>query len=1835
MTMVDQLTRHGCYHAGFPALMVLAIAATSAALAQTEQVSDPAREQVRQLAAVALAQLRDDDLLQAMITLGETTDLAVGPLSEDDPGLAPVAAGWHRELVQRNAEERFGLLYEWSMPTQSRRTVRVLSTLVPHDAPPKAFALALSERPRDDSFPVAEINGVRGLFSTAWLLVTSAAECGRLRKLASELAPLAGDEVPNARFVLTLAEILRGERIEDLTSQLSEHAVRVESRIPRPGDGQLQIDPKDLVTAAACLGKQELVPPGERILKSLIEYTYGGESIRIRAFLRVAHATAVRNRLAGPTSDILDEPKLPLWQPCQSTTARLNAMGCVPATWLAYEDHVLHLAGPENSLLFYRYPLTGQFEFSCETQDGGWRGVEGGVEYGGLGFEAWGGGWVFKARDADLANIFEQPSPYVADTGQEHFHRLTIRSTDEGFAILSNGHPVWKDSADSQASPWLALRAFRDRRPVFRNLKLTGNPTIPREVHMSAGDVLRGWRAGYYGQQLPSPFVPANRQSLSRYEWYLQDGIIHGSQLADSSGRQTLLTYVRPLSNGESVSYDFLYRPDEFEVHPALGRLAFLIEPNGVRVHWMTDGERDWTGLPEENAIVEPLNRRGPKPLPLTEGEWQRVSMTLANDKITLTLNGATIYERIIEPEDARTFGFYRDRTRSAQIRDVVMRGDWPERLSDEELNNLLAISGERTIAERLVLHDLIEEQNLAANLLEVRNRAIRLEEAARFDYLSDWVMPGKSHPGFRLAGDFTPTNPAPIADASSLGAIARRPVSDDGDEVRIQSGGELVSPALDLIDLAKKLGSLDKLRAQIESTDVSPDDGHQQRARLALLYLVDIARDDAAAAQSHLEQLFDAFQKSDHIRLAERWPETLAMSRGVHYPATREVMAEFLNLLNDMYRSNQRDWRSAGTPAWDSHFFSWAGTHKYYESGQGTKERFTSPPGLRTWASVSYATSKSRGNGYPRSHWQLGDKQADKLSGHEIDYLMYCIPLRGNYEVECDLATFNWRDTQILVAGSWISPNWERMSYELGTFRDTKPRRELTRALGRTDEFCRVRAVVRDGVCTTYYDGRRLHEEPLPAEPGPWLAIRNWSRFHGGVRDVRISGDPIIPEQINLATAADLPGWFHYFEDTVGTNGDWRHDNDRGIIGIRKAELAGTLKEGLLCYHRPMLEDGTIEYEFFYQPGQVDAHPALDRVAFMLEPEGVRIHWVTDGKYDRTGADPANRFTETENRRGPDRLPLKVQDWNRLRLTLRRNNASLELNGQLIYDRALEPTNQRMFGLFHYADQTEMRVRNIVWRGDWPRTLPVIAQQELAAGTDFLDQRLPELTAVFEHDFAKDGLPEKYFRMSGQDASQHISVTPEGVQVVRPSGEDWVGANIHTRLRARGDFDIIAVFDKFEPSAESQDAKTPLAASISLLTALSGQGGEHCKLIRRLERDDRHVISYIFAATQPNGTRRDLSRDHMYESRSGRFRLARRGDQIYFLFAESDSPTFRLITTETASTEDTDGDGLRLDAIARGTGRVSVIWRSLTVRAEQLMHTGEPQSPVLFVMRSDGREVRQLTKPIGDLGSHGSPAWSPDGKRIAFDTYNGSTASSHIVLINADGTELKDLGIGSMPTFSPDGKRIAFSWSGRGITIMDADGRNREILDPSGWGAQWSPDGKTIAYSGNNITLFDLATRRQRVILEGEQAARYSFIYWNMSWSRDARRICFKGRTRIGDQYEIGVADAGGSSRGFKVLYASETEPQTDFAWYPQGNQILCSMHHVGHGGQRLFTLDANAAGPPKLLPTQPLDQENLSSDWSPDGRYIVFSSRPPLEWKTLFETDAARVQEAEGARQ
>jgi hypothetical protein len=242
----------------------------------------------------------------------------------------------------------------------------------------------------------------------------------------------------------------------------------------------------------------------------------------------------------------------------------------------------------------------------------------------------------------------------------------------------------------------------------------------------------------------------------------------------------------------------------------------------------------------------------------------------------------------------------------------------------------------------------------------------------------------------------------------------------------------------------------------------------------------------------------------------------------------------------------------------------------------------------------------------------------------------------------------------------------------------------------------------------TSFVDGRQIHQAPLPLECDPWLALRCTSLCTGVARNIRISGRPVIPEQLNLSRLPDLTGWLsdYYGESSTGNNPDWDKQGEE-IVGRLRDDVPGSKQESVLFYNRPMLEDGEISYDFFYEPGKAVTHPALDRLAFLLEPDGVRIHRLTDAQYERTGLSADNVVVEPENRRGPASLPLKAREWNRLALRLSGDRVALRLNDQLIYERALEATNQRSFGLFHYADEAEVRVRKVVYRGEWPRTLP------------------------------------------------------------------------------------------------------------------------------------------------------------------------------------------------------------------------------------------------------------------------------------------------------------------------------------------------------------------------------------------------------------------------------------------------------------------------------------------------------------------------------------------------
>jgi Tol biopolymer transport system component len=182
------------------------------------------------------------------------------------------------------------------------------------------------------------------------------------------------------------------------------------------------------------------------------------------------------------------------------------------------------------------------------------------------------------------------------------------------------------------------------------------------------------------------------------------------------------------------------------------------------------------------------------------------------------------------------------------------------------------------------------------------------------------------------------------------------------------------------------------------------------------------------------------------------------------------------------------------------------------------------------------------------------------------------------------------------------------------------------------------------------------------------------------------------------------------------------------------------------------------------------------------------------------------------------------------------------------------------------------------------------------------------------------------------------------------------------------------------------------------------------------------------------------------------------------------------------------------------------------------------PQIPSLVLTNRDGTgNARILAQGLreGDLTT---PAWSPDGRQIAFVRLVSSDDRLHIFVVNADGTGSYQLTTGTTndvgPQWSPDGKTIAFlsdpnavnaALSGQYLlTVVPRQGGTpRGIASPAGSSFQWTPGGNELAFT-------EVADgRRQIVALNPETGAQRTIVredvdLFDAALSPDGGRIAY-----------------------------------------------------------------------------------------------------------------------------
>lgn len=1463
---------------------------------------------------------------EALESLGQYADLPVSR-SQSHEGLGRAGGLVFAELARQPAAERYQQLKTWTMPSEARKSVRLVAGLSPADAAPDGFDPLRSGMARGPK--------VAQFLSTAELLVSAALEAGKLAELRAELEPLVAENVENAEFLGLLVGLALDEAstLPKLMTGLEKRRAAAAATTGRPVLA-------DAVLAQAAMRSATGKPAGMQLNQLTLQQASKVQDHLFMAMLRREQASS---QLGGERAHRIDRlshaPGLKHWTASSLATARTISAGAPPAWWIAHEGLISHVCGPDQSHLYLKYPLTGTFELSCDAWYGGW--AEANIGYAGLAFVGLNAG-----GDTSIFPIGNRPdADHRADPAEmpDRFNRVRLSVSPGRVRYYVNDALIHTETFKSNTAPWFFLHCDRVWQSCYRNLRITGQPEIPVEVALSDGESLLGWSTGFYDETQPARRAAATEDS-GAFDWWSATGVIHGRRLSSTSlgpagVRQSRLYYGRPLQDGDRIRYEFFYETGvgAVEVHPALDRLAMLLKPDGVCLHWMTDGqgsEDALAGLNADNELLDPQIQRAP--VPLKSGAWNLAEIRLVDSTAEVRVNGVLVAVCPLELTNSRQFGFYHDKAgTAARIRGVVLTGDWPKSLSPELLGDLAAPVPGLTDDDRQHLGRVIDERFRAVGLDPFLLQTRALPPSDRYEALKAWVLPNVDHASLRLYGDTAPSDTlvsAPIQLAPVSLRDAPPSVSTGAaDARRVRSGGELIAPALDLVAVARELGKLPELRVLVER--LNPDSDAVRRGRLAMLVLIEIAAGDLDKAKLNLKDLTPPRSPGlpDTLPVHERWPELIAASEAVRIPGLRAGAIDLFEvLLDSTNRKNPGwDWEVKVRPARQRARF-------LLDQPEIPAALARSPRGQ--WAQSTQTRASTRGAG-PVPRWSIRGAETLHLGGEGNDLLYFQSPLRGTFTVEAEISTFGWREGRLMYGAQWASPSYTLDHADLGTLQRNWAGPKFPKKLDSLGDWCRIRMAVTPGKVTYFANEVPFHEQTLAAPGDPWLAIHSFGHYAAATRSLTIHGQPEIPAVLNLSEADDLQGWWAEFYGDVlgGDDAIWKKSGAE-IVGPRIVKWEGRSRESVLQYHRPLLEDGEITYEFFFSPKQSLVHPALGRLAILLDASGLKLHWMTDSQYERTGLKPDHVLSDSF---AATNLALKPDAWNAVALRVAGDTLTLQVNGQKVLERPIEVDNSRTFGFFRYAGDSEARIRNVVYRGDWPRILPSIKDQEFAVDHQALASFRPdELPYHYRWNF--QGPVPQHLRPMGvvsevisREPSSNglkLSRTPSPLPEAQAIGFQW------SDVVMGGDFEVTLGYRDFQSTTQVDNH---LAPRIEILMAVGGPYGQHAQSVSLVHQRPQSSAMHISAL---HGVRKNAAEEDWHvadkaaAANAGRIRIVRRNGVLYFLMAAVDSDTWQLVDHRAVGTQDLREliIGARCQDPA---GTLSVVLTEFSVRARTLTY--------------------------------------------------------------------------------------------------------------------------------------------------------------------------------------------------------------------------------------------------------------------------------------------------------
>jgi TolB protein len=241
-----------------------------------------------------------------------------------------------------------------------------------------------------------------------------------------------------------------------------------------------------------------------------------------------------------------------------------------------------------------------------------------------------------------------------------------------------------------------------------------------------------------------------------------------------------------------------------------------------------------------------------------------------------------------------------------------------------------------------------------------------------------------------------------------------------------------------------------------------------------------------------------------------------------------------------------------------------------------------------------------------------------------------------------------------------------------------------------------------------------------------------------------------------------------------------------------------------------------------------------------------------------------------------------------------------------------------------------------------------------------------------------------------------------------------------------------------------------------------------------------------------------------------------------------------------------------------------------------------------------------------GGVPDASSPAWSPDGHTLAFEST--SEGAIYLVEVDADRGEAKPRRLfqGAGPAWSPDGGAIAFfRRTGGNLDIWRADvddGAARRLTTAPGpdYSPAWSPDGRRIALLSERGGDADVWTMNADGS-DQRDVSRDADPDEATAWAPDGSRLAYVAYQGGADPHSIGRGDAevyvvapdGSGKRDVTRSPAWEGDP----AWSPDGS-LIAFTRRTDHA--EIFTIRPNGTGERFLRGTEGVANDCCAA-WRP----------------------------------